>query len=115
ATFNFQFTTQSSGDASLTSGPSCAGSTWANEWATGTATTQTFQDELGSEAILPSGTQLDFGTTGFAWSYVVVRGYLIPAAAAPRAPHWAGTDPLRAAGAPGGAHVVSHGSARPLA
>jgi hypothetical protein len=98
ATFNFQFSSQSNGDAGLVSGPSCGGSTWANEWATGSATTQTFQDDLGSEAILPSGTQLDFSTVGFAWSFVVVRGYLIPAAAAPN-----------------GAHVVSHGSARRLA
>ena len=98
ATFNFQFTSQSNGDAMLTSGPSCGGAIWANEWASGTATTQTLQDDLGSEAILPAGAQLDFSTVGSVWSFVVVRGYLIPAAAAPK-----------------GAHLVSHGSARPLA
>jgi len=98
ATFNFQFSSQSNGYATLTSGPGCGGPTWANEWASGTSTSQTFQDDLGSEAILPPGTQLDFDTAGFVWSYVVVRGYLIPAAAAPK-----------------GAHVVSHGTPRPLA
>jgi hypothetical protein len=97
ATFNVQFVAQAEGDAALYSGPSCGGVAWANEWATGANLTETLTDDLKSQVVLRQGTELDYDSS-FAYSYVTVRGYLIPAAAAPQ-----------------GTHVVSHGSPRPSA
>lgn len=94
ATFNLQFTTQAIGQVLLKSGPNCNGTVWANDWTSGANGGLTMTDDLGSVTVLPAHAELDFGTSNLLYAYVVVRGYLIPAAAAPN-----------------GAHVVSHGSA----
>jgi hypothetical protein len=96
ATYNLEFRDQATGTAELVSGPTCFGAIWSDEWAIGANTVQTVEDDLGSEAVLPSGTELDFAAGGgFLYSHVTARGYLIPASAAPK-----------------GATVVSDGASR---
>ncbi len=89
---SFTGTGTGTGELVVYSGPSCSGSIWALAYFSQSAgTSQTINENLSSEAVIPAGTQVDmFELPSLTSSNALLYGYLVPASAAPAGAHYTG-------------------------
>jgi hypothetical protein len=89
---SFTGTGTATGELVIYSGPGCSGPIWALTYFSQSAgTSQTINENLGSQAVIPQGTELDmFELPSLTSSNALLYGYLVPAGAAPAGAHYVG-------------------------
>lgn len=82
---SFTGTGTATGELVVYSGPGCGGPIWALAYFSQSAgSSQTINEDLGSQAVIPQGTQVDmFELPALTSSNAMLYGYLVPASAAP--------------------------------